>query len=236
MYRYSKAEYYDSIRPYLEGKILSCSYCDHLSRLILLEGKHTYITLAIGQMTEGYLQICANQHRTGITGLRKEEAKELVLMKEIVRGAYKLAYGTPGIAFEHGKAGACHWGDTISAKMNDLCHHAHIHYVPIEVDIRPQIEAVLGAGIVVGSVWEMRSLPGVQKGNPYLYFEDNECVGYVYPVADERRIPRQFLRKCVAEAMGAGDRWDWKKYPGIELFSAGREKLQEILIRLLVTI
>jgi len=40
-------DYNSIIKPYIERTVKTCSYCDKLDDLILLEGKHSYITIAI---------------------------------------------------------------------------------------------------------------------------------------------------------------------------------------------
>ena len=136
---YTDQEYNKAISPYINGKSQVCSYCNRINELILFEGKYTYITLVIGTFIEGYLQVCAKQHRTAATGLSKLETQELIKMKKIVRCAYQKVYNTNGIAFEHGKAGSCLWKENRHKNKTNLCHHCHIHFVPVEVDIRKLI-------------------------------------------------------------------------------------------------
>ena len=224
--------YEDAIRPYITGEAESCSYCDHLDPLILIEGVHTYVTLAIGQIVEGYVQICTQKHRTAATGLFEPESIELAGMKKIVRAAYREVYGNPGVAFENGKAGSCLWKEKTEHNMKDLCHHTHIHYLPVEIDIRKRIEETLPEVIIVHSLRELAEVRRDElESRPYLYFEDGSETGYVYPV-DDMKIPRQFLRKCAAEELGVPERADWLTYPGVELFEKGKEKLQPVLTRL----
>jgi len=221
-----------AIEPYITGKAETCSYCDHLDPLILQEGLYTYITLAIGQIVEGYLQICAQKHRTAATGLYEHETLELVKMKEIVRDAYEEIYGNRGIAFEHGKAGSCLWGLERMKNMHDLCHHTHIHFAPVTVDIRERIRQYVPEEIVVNRMEDLKEFRQDElRGDSYLYFEDVNEVGYVYPV-NERPIPRQFLRTCVAEELGIPEKADWITYPGEEYFQIGKDKLQPVLKRL----
>lgn len=216
---------YSCIEPYINDESDTCSYCDHLTPLILLEGKHTYVTLAIGQIVEGYLQICSQKHRTAATGLFAYETEELIKMKQVVRKAFKEVYGTPGIAFEHGKAGSCLWGEKREKNASDLCHHFHIHFVPANVDIRPLIKEYLSEEIIVRNMLELKRVrKEILEAEPYLYFEDSDEVGYVYPVEDIE-IPRQFLRSCVAKGLGKPERADWMSYPGTELFEISKQKL-----------
>jgi hypothetical protein len=218
-----------AIAPYILGRATTCSYCDHLDPLILFEGRYTYITIAIGQIVEGYVQICSQRHRTAATGLLPRETRELVEMKRLLRAAYRIVYGTPGIAFEHGKAGSCLWGAESDKNMKALCYHMHIHFVPVEVDIRPLIETVLTEVIQVSSVEELKRVrTRVLEADPYLYLEDSREIGYVYPVDDDV-IPRQFLRSCVAQALGVCERADWTVFPGTELFATVRSKLVPVL-------
>lgn len=218
------------IEPYITGSAKTCSYCDRLDELILLEGQHSYITIAIGQYMEGYLQVCAKKHRTAATGLTSTETQELVKMKKLVREVYKEIYGISGVAFEHGKAGSCLWSYDTYKNMVSLCHHCHIHFVPANIDIRDQIKTILSEEIVVKNIYELKAFREKIGAEPYLYFEDSQEIGYVYPVDDEK-IPRQFLRTCVAEKLGCKERGDWIKYPGVEFFQATIDKLKQPLQR-----
>lgn len=222
---------YSCIDPYIRGDAETCSYCDHLDPLILLEGKHMYITLAIGQIREGYLMVSSQKHRISATGLLSYETNELIKMKQVIRCAYKEVYGIPGIAFEHGRAGSCLWGKDRHKNASSLCYHCHIHFVPIAIDIRPRIKEFLSQEIIVKNIYELKKVrKDILQAEPYLYFEDNNEIGYVYPVADEE-IPRQFLRSCVASELGEPLKADWMSYPGTELFDISKHKLQPALLK-----
>ena len=221
----------EAIIPYLTGQKKTCSYCDHLNPLILLEGKHTYITLAIGQIVEGYLQVCAQKHRTSATGFLPDERAEFTLMKKVVRLAYMEIYGNYGIAFEHGQAGTCMIEEEDNIE-NSLCHHTHTHFLPVNIDIRAQIRTIISEEIIISSLEELIDVRKYKLGGgPYLYFEDNNSIGYVYPVKNQK-IPRQFLRTCVAEELDLRHRGDWITFPGVEFFEVGKDKLQPIIARI----
>jgi hypothetical protein len=214
------------IAPYLNGTANTCSYCDHLDTLILQEGLYTYITIAIGQIIEGYLQVCSQKHRTAATGLYAHEAEEMITMKKIVRDAYEKVYGNRGVAFEHGKAGSCLWKEEELGNKYDLCYHAHIHFVPAIVDIRYLIKQYIPTEIKIYNYKELREFRTFELGNDsYLYFEGPDEIGYVYPVIDEE-IPRQFLRKCVALELNVPDRADWINHPGAKYFEITKKKTQ----------
>ena len=214
------------ITPYINGQKRSCSYCDHLTPLILLEGEHCYITLAIGQIVEGYLQVCAQKHRNSSTGFLSIERDEFILMKQAVRLTYKEVYGNYGIAFEHGQAGTCMFNE---GSDSSLCHHAHTHFVPVNINIRSEIKSILTEEIIINNLDELINFRNtVLFGAPYLYFEDSNGIGYAYPVRDNF-IPRQFLRTCVAEKLNMKQRGDWMTFPGEDYFEISKNKLQLLL-------
>ena len=217
------------IAPYLAGKAETCSYCDYLEPLVLLPGRYAYVTIAIGQYVEGYVQVCTRSHRTAMTGLLDYEARELETMRAVVREAYRRLYGTPGVAFEHGKAGSCMWTGERAQNALSLCHHCHVHYLPRSIDIRADVRAYCREEIPIQSLEDLRQIRAeVLEGAPYLYFEDANLQGYVYPVND-KEIPRQFLRRCVARKLGMEERADWHTYPGTEFFAATEKRLGPVL-------
>lgn len=230
---YTEQEYLNVITPYITRQIKTCSYCDRLEPLILLDGEHIYVTIAIGSMVEGYLQICAKKHRTAITGLTEKERAEFDLMKEIVFDAYIEVYGTHGIAFEHGQAGSCLWGDDeYLTNMSSWCHHMHTHCVPVSVDIHERISELLPDYYRVNNLDEMLEIrKNILNADQYLFFQPEKGAGYMYNV-NGTPIPRQFLRTCVADALGLPERRDWATYPGIHFFNDTRRKLEPILHRL----
>ena len=106
------------------------------------------------------------------------------------------------------------------------------YFAPVNIDIRDAIKKILPDEIIVNSLNELVDVRNkVLLGGPYLYFEDSNCVGYVYPVK-WRSIPRQFLRTCVAEGLNLRHRGDWITFPGEEFFSVGKAKLQSVLQRI----
>lgn len=220
-----------AVDPYVRGSAASCSFCDHLDPLILFDGRHTYVTIAIGQMMEGYVQICTHKHRTSFTGMMPREYSEFCEVRSAVRNAFLRAYGTHGIAFEHGQAGSCMWRADASKNLQSLCHHAHVHLVPRDINIRGRVSEYIQEEIAVGSIGDLFEVRQKRlKGGGYLYFEDSTGRGYVYP-AEGIRIPRQFLRTCVAKELGMASSADWSRHPGFEFFSKTRDTLMPLLQR-----
>lgn len=224
------SEYHALIDPYINRKVSRCSYCARLEPLILLKGKHIYVTIAIGSFVEGYLQICANKHRTGATGLTLEEQEEFELMKQIVFETYKAIYGVHGIAFEHGQAGSCLWTkDEYINNVSSWCHHMHTHCVPVSINVHNRIIARFPEFYEVSCVKDMIKVrTKILHSKPYLFFQPESGNGYMYNV-EGIKVPSQFLRTCVAKELGIPEMADWAQYPGIEHYNKTKEKLQPIL-------
>lgn len=219
------------IEPYLTGRATTCSYCDKLDELILYEGDHFYITNAIGAFVPGYIQLCAKNHRTAATGVESYEIRELVFLKTAIRTAYKEVYGNSGIAFEHGQAGSCLWGPEAAKNETSLCHHMHIHFIPQKIDLHAAIAELCPQFFEVKSHFDMLDVRNQElDADQYLYFEPEDNRGYMYSVAG-CDIPRQFLRRCAAEALGFPERADWQTYPGVEFYASTRELLQPSLLQ-----
>lgn len=226
----AEAQFTRAIAPYTSGNSTTCSYCDVIDELVLLMGPRTYVTIAIGQFMEGYLQVCSRRHRISLTGLNPDEMAEFWFMKGLVRDVLERAYAAGVVGFEHGRAGSCMSPLERASVVTDLCHHAHFHLLPQDIDIRPEIRAICEREHVVTGTKEFQRLKDRELGaNPYLYYEAADGKGHVFIVA-EARVPRQFLRATVARKIGLAGKGDWMLYPGVEYFEPTRRRLMPILI------
>jgi hypothetical protein len=227
-----RVEEYDAvITPYITGAVATCSYCDRLTPLTLFEGPHTTVNLAIGHMVSGYVQVCSRSHVVSAAELRSDAAAEFDFIADAVRHVFAEVYGTRGIVFEHGKAGACLWraGDPVA--LRDLCHHAHVHFVPLNVDLLPRIEAAGMPKIRVQAWSDVRTLrEQLFTAGAYLYYARDRDA-YVFPVSDAQALRPQFLRTCLAEELGQPMIGDWRAHPGTSLFNQTRAELVAPLCR-----
>ena len=221
-----KIDDYDGvIAPYVTGAAKTCSYCDQLQPLILLEGPHTTVNLAIGHMVPGYVQVCSRSHTVSSAELRSDAAEEFDFIADIIRRTFERVYGTLGIAFEHGKAGACLWRKGDLEALRDLCHHAHVHFVPLNVDLLPRIASGIKTYLRIEKWRDLGVLrQDVLTSGAYLYYDDVRSA-YVFPVASTHNLRPQFLRTCLAEALGRPEIADWRAYTGTELFAETRGTL-----------
>ena len=223
-----RTHYGQLIAPYLADDVRSCSFCDYLHPLVLLEGRFCYLTLAIGQIVRGYAQICPYAHRTSAAALEAEEVSEVLTMKALVRKAFVTVYGSRGVVIENGRPAPARWGAATAANARSLDYHTHIHCIPAAVDIRPDLRRV-ATEYAVGSMDDLRALrTETFAGGPYMFFETVEGEGYVYPI-DGLDLPSQFLRTCVARRLGVEERGDWRRHPGMEMIAEARRELVPVV-------
>ena len=209
--------YYDCIHPYITYQKNTCSYCDRLDPLIIYYGSSFYITVAIGAYVPGYIQLCSYEHRTSATGILPSECEEFEILLKAIRNSFMKVYGTYGICFEHGQAGSCLWTEN---HVNSLCHHMHIHCLPVTVNAHQEISSRFPDFNKVENIYEMIEVrKDILKGGSYLYFSPNPEEQYMYNVTNQD-VPRQYLRSCIASLIGIPEKADWIKFPGVEYYES----------------
>ena len=119
-------------------------------------------------------------------------------------------YSSP-IFFEHGpvsryeKAGCC-------------VEHAHLHAVPINVDMFDDLTKHFESK-------EINNFKELPKDKPYLFFENNKKKKHVFTI--NTIIPSQYLRQVLAVKLGKPEKWDWRQDYGLDEIRNTIEKLEE---------
>ena len=94
---------------------------------ILSESDNFFVFPALGQIVEGYLLLASKKHHIGIGQVPEILYPELESVLSKVRRVLLEAYASP-LFFEH--------GPTSDTKKGGCCLvHAHIHAVPVQVDL-----------------------------------------------------------------------------------------------------
>ena len=110
------------------------------------------------------------------------------------------AHWTNPVSLEHGSTESMQGGACIS--------HAHLHLLPAEIDVVSEIRA---DGIQLSEINDQRDIPARPgEERPYLYAGAADgSAGFAW--VDQIQIPRQYVRKLAARALGLGDPdWDWE--------------------------
>lgn len=196
-----------------------CSFCGFDDEKTIYETENFKVVSAVGQITEGYSLIMPKDHYHCIGALPENYQKEYIALKNKIRSALGKIYGAC-IFYEHGRVGYCN-----VQPGEQLCYHGHTHAVPLNVNL---YESLVSDGLVPvklsdpGEIFNKYSTLG-----HYLYFEDNDSNAYMFQITHP--IPRQYLRKLTANAIGKPELADWSKYPEREKMLRTVKKIQEVL-------
>jgi hypothetical protein len=183
-------------------------------------------------MVPGYLQVCSRTHTVSAAEMIGDAAIEFDAIVDVVQKVFLAVYHTRGVVFEHGKAGACMWRSGDPESLRDLCHHAHVHLVPREVNLLPLIEAVAPSRIRVQQWDDVRTLRREFLGaGSYLYYADTLGDAFLFPIRDVRALPPQFLRTCLAAALGQPEAADWRQWTGASFFNTTRREIVGPIVR-----
>lgn len=173
-------------------------YAGQLSNRIVFTTPNFRVIPSMGQIVEGYLLVVPIRHFGTLADMADELIQELEAHRDRVREVLVATYG-PCIFFEHGARSESSGGCGI--------YHAHLHAVPLGKEREPI--TVLKDSFNYKKLESITDIAGEANGtDSYLYYEDLHSNKYIF---DVERLPSQYLRKLVAEAVGK-EQWDWRKY------------------------
>ena len=190
----------------MHGLQASCRYCDIDQHEPTVHASEALTAVpSVGSLLEGWIIAFPRQHVLALSELSPTQwAAYLSELKE-VRAAVSDRYGET-VLFEHGSAG--------SARLAGCgVDHAHMHIVPIDLDIRSALATM--NDVVDELEWTHADGQVPNKaGQDYLYVEDRSGAWVAYSDS----LPGQTVRRAIARAVGARE-WDWKANPNRELMA-----------------
>jgi len=181
---------------------------------VLLETPHFVVKPALGQIVEGYLLICSKEHIISFGQLSSSLFEELSLVKLEVKRVLNDFYTTP-LFFEHGTV-------SLEKRGGSCIDHAHLHAVPVDVDIYEDILTEL-IGYAVTDFQKVRVLFDEKK--PYIYYEKQDGSSFIFEL--ESPVPRQYLRRIIASKINRLERWDWRTCPGYQEYFRTVDRLRD---------
>jgi diadenosine tetraphosphate (Ap4A) HIT family hydrolase len=185
----------------------------NLGNRILFESKNFLVFPSIGQIVEGYLLIAPKKHYISVGGIPSALYKELESVQAKVRKVLTKNYCAP-IFFEHGPASE-------TKKAGCCVSHAHIHAVPVQLDVFPDLSKNFEFK-KISSCADLKKQ--FEKGKPYFFLETNNCEKYLFNIPEI--VPSQYIRKIIAEKIGKPVLWNWKVSPELETLVKTHEKLK----------
>ena len=167
----------------------------------------------LGAQVEGYVLIVPNEHVSAEAELSPASRVRLEDVKRDVGHLLNQAYG-PCVFFEHG---AC---VTPYGSGGACIDHVHVHALPTEA----QIVQLAGRDLDFQPL-PPRSHLGEWRGRPYVAVEDQSGRRFV---ASGDRVPGQFMRRIIAEAIGSPQEWDYEAFPHHERMRSTVERLRPL--------
>jgi hypothetical protein len=194
-----------------------CFLCEPDERLVFARKGSFFAMLGLGPLGEGYSLIATRDHVPSMLDLDAAGTDELTRFTRRVRSILGARGYPPAVLTEHGRVAAC--VHAVTAAHEPHCLHAHRLLFPgaSVVDLR-----LIASG--VESYRDFRTARGAfDWPGQYLYSEapDESCSIAPAP----RRLPRQLLRRMVAQSLGMEFAADWRTQPGLEVVEAGRRRL-----------
>lgn len=182
----------------IAGKTSGCMFCDVDGGLILAQTDNFYLIRDRYPILEGHLMVISKGHY----GCMGEIPIPLFNEIEALRGEAEAYYeGKKYIVYEHGRAGHC-------VKLSGsqvTCHHFHLHFVPLDVNIHP----VLIERYVAKKTTSTSHVPELyNRFGEYLYFENSLREGFYYPAT--QHVESHLLRTLVCIAADLVHRSDWE--------------------------
>lgn len=171
---------------------------------IIFETQNFVVLPSIGSFVEGYLLIVTKQHYTCIGGISLEMYDELKFLINTCKTLIKEIYDKNSIMFEHGSTSCC-------TKVGGCVDHAHLHIVPINEDITPEISKFDTKLNLMNSIYDLEEYG--KNDLPYLYYQDINNHDYI---VDADIIPSQFFRQVICKKLNIIDKWDWRKMYELE--------------------
>lgn len=162
---------------------------------ILWGDENLYLIPDIAPLVEGHLLLITTNHYICVGACPPKLVSAIESAQQQIRSLFQSAYSESTVFFEHGPARSRAAGSCID--------HAHWHCLPISLSLKKAMDQFLKSGQAASA----ESLSHLYlAGQSYLYMEEGNQDGYVFPVDV---VPSQFFRQLITTLSGGQD-WDWQ--------------------------
>lgn len=200
-----------------------CRFCHPPDRdRILFKTGDFYVMLSLGPIVQGHLLVIPTEHLECCAEFKGEIAKQFDVLMEKVKSILCKEYGSV-LLFEHGRSGSSllHY----SSAKHDF--HAHMHCVPIDVDIEEDLRRDFPPIVLSG--WKhFRSLyQNEHKDYLFIDHDDRKIIFFV-----DKELRSQYLRYLIANRVGVNEKYvDWMRSPGWRNIWKAKKKLLSYFIQ-----
>ena len=184
-------------------------------RRVSLESNAFAVIPSVGPLVSGHVLLCPKGHFKSFAQIPITLEDEFASMKNRLSVLLRETYGQRVHYFEHGSA---------KKAQEPMCtvEHAHLHFVPTDVEIWSDIKHTVEWQPAENSVAKLAELVG---DNEYIWYESPEGFSVV-ATAIEGTFESQYLRKVFAKAVGLGNAWNWREYPRSEVIAETYTNIQ----------
>jgi diadenosine tetraphosphate (Ap4A) HIT family hydrolase len=189
--------------------------------------EHFNVQMGLGPLAEGYALILSRSHYSCCAELPETLAAEFEDLVRLVRRAQLRLYGE-SLMFEHGRSGAC----LPPGNGEDLCYHAHLHFLPAQVDLADSIASDFPA--LTFDDWAAVRRRYRQTSRPYLLAgtSSTDSTSAIAFAETPDQIRSRYLRRIAAASLGMPELEDWVAFPSYPVVRAGLDKLANEISRL----
>ena len=173
----------------------------------LLESANFAVLPSLGSLVEGWVLIVPKKHFICTGALPISLVHEMKCLKADVSARLGSLYGEL-CAFEHGPSVA-------ARSVGCGVDHAHLHIVPLNVDLVSAAAPFLPHGTEWLPAASESCRVAFEKGQDYLYVE--QPLGSGGLIATHPNFGSQVFRKAIASSLGAPEQFSWREHPQIQI-------------------
>ena len=175
--------------------IRKCPFCESTSMPITLyENKHCIVIPDFAPLVAGHVLIVPRKHIYGIARCDDETFSSVLEALSVVTKKYNENF----TIFEHGSLCSKNAGSSVS--------HAHLHILPIKIDLKKTVDSDLRIKSYNLQINELNSF--FLKTQPYLFLQNELCRPGAFYCVDE--LQRQYLRRLVLKCIDDSTDYDWE--------------------------
>lgn len=201
-----------SPRRNLLKPLLGISWAD---RPILLEQGNAVLMPSVGALVSGHVLVCPREHSRSLAAASAKTVEDIKALTADATMRLSYALDVPVHTFEHGSG-------TDTSRVACSIEHAHLHLIPVDVEIRHLIVNLANWRPLPGDIVEVGAHA---HGLEYLTYRAPD--GEQWIATTEIGFPSQLLRRVFADAMQREKEWNWRLHPArdeveatVELFAA----------------
>ncbi|MHB8149810.1 MAG: HIT family protein [Desulfobulbia bacterium] len=174
-------------------------------RRIPLESDQFAVIPSVGPLARGHSLLCPKFHIKSFALLPTEYRSEFAVIKSRLHSLLCRTFEAPIHCFEHGSALA-------SSKILCTVDHAHLHFVPAEVNL---LDILLAEGEWLEISPDLANLSTAVGNMEYLYYEAPDGRAFVAN-ASRLGFESQYMRRIFANVMHRSGDWNWRSDLRIE--------------------